>query len=106
MSPQDSEILSTCNTQDIRDAYRAHLDTQLVAVQSHQPTADMLGGKWSGLVWPGPPTSPSVVVHNPDTGLDLDTLRRIGHHSVEVPTGFVCTRLHKLQPSNRLICYV
>ncbi|KAF8498860.1 dehydrogenase E1 and transketolase domain-containing protein 1 [Gautieria morchelliformis] len=84
----ESEILPACDTQNIRDAYRTHLDTQLAAVQSHQPTADMLGGKWSGLVWPGPPTSPSVIVHNPATGLDLDTLRRIGHHSVEVPEGF------------------
>ena len=31
-----------------------------------------------------------MIVHNPDTGLDLDTLRRIGQYSVEVPEGFVC----------------
>ena len=87
---QELDILSPNDAQNFRDAYKFHLDSQLAAVPSHQPTADMLGGKWSGLVWPGTPTSPSMVVHNPDTGLDLDTLRRVGQHSVEVPEGFVC----------------
>lgn len=86
---QESEILSPSDPQNFRNAYKSHLDSQLASVQSYRPTADMLGGKWSGLIWPGPPTVPSEVVHNPDTGVELGTLRRIGQHSVEVPKGFV-----------------
>jgi 2-oxoadipate dehydrogenase E1 component len=92
MNAQEAEVLSLNDPQNLRDAYKSHLDSELAAVQSYKPTADMLGGKWSGLLWPGPPTSttvPSEVVKTPDTGVELDVLRRIGQHSVEVPEGFV-----------------
>ncbi|KAF8575257.1 dehydrogenase E1 and transketolase domain-containing protein 1 [Ramaria rubella] len=84
----DSEIISLTDTQAFREAYRSHLDSQLAAVQSYKPTVDMLGGKWSGLVWPAYPTAASSITDDPDTGLGLDVLRRLGRQSVEIPEGF------------------
>ncbi|KIJ23983.1 hypothetical protein M422DRAFT_195265 [Sphaerobolus stellatus SS14] len=48
----------------------------------------MLGGKWSGMVWPGPPTPESSIIRVPDTGVDTHILKELGQKSVEVPSGF------------------
>lgn len=91
---QESEVLSPGDPQSFRDAYKSYLDSQLADVQSYKPTADMLGGKWSGLIWPESPTTstvPSKLLQHPDTGVELDVLRRLGQYSVELPAGFVST---------------
>ncbi|CAE6428691.1 unnamed protein product [Rhizoctonia solani] len=68
-----------------RAAYKQHLEKELTKADSHQPQADMLGGKWSGMIWPGDSTK---VNHNPTTGVDSRTLVEIGKRSVAVPVGF------------------
>lgn len=37
------------------------------------------------MVWPASPSA----VHNPDTGVEKETLVNVGKASVEVPSGFV-----------------
>lgn len=81
--------MSSSEIQKFREDYRSHLSSQLNAVSSYKPTADMLGGKWTGLVWPGNFSQESSIVRDPDTGVDVQTLKRLGQQSVEVPAGFV-----------------
>jgi len=40
---------------------------------------------WSSITWP----TSSSALPDPDTGVDLDTLRELGKASVKVPEGFV-----------------
>ncbi|CUA77588.1 dehydrogenase E1 and transketolase domain containing 1 [Rhizoctonia solani] len=67
-----------------RAAYKQHLEKELAKVDSYQPQADMLGGKWSGMIWPGD----SNAIHNPKTGVDSKTLVEVGKTSVAAPVGF------------------
>ncbi|CAE6462804.1 unnamed protein product [Rhizoctonia solani] len=68
-----------------RAAYKQHLEKELTKVDGYQPQADMLGGKWSGMTWPGDSTKAN---HNPKTGADSKTLVEVGKTSVAVPVGF------------------
>lgn len=45
----------------------------------------MLKGEWKGLVWPGSPEA----VREPETGVDTETLVKVGKASTCVPGGFV-----------------
>ncbi|EUC53690.1 2-oxoglutarate dehydrogenase, E1 component [Rhizoctonia solani AG-3 Rhs1AP] len=78
-------LLSEENAAASRVAYKQHLEKELTKVDSYQPQADMLGGKWSGMIWPGDSTKAN---HNPKTGVDLKTLVEVGKTSVAVPVGF------------------
>ncbi|CAE6410650.1 unnamed protein product [Rhizoctonia solani] len=78
-------ILSEEQAVTSRTAYKQHLEKELTKVDSYQPQADMLGGKWTGMVWPGDSTKAD---HNPKTGVDSKTLAEIGKTSVAVPVGF------------------
>ncbi|KAG8734031.1 hypothetical protein FRC11_013087 [Ceratobasidium sp. 423] len=68
-----------------RAAYKQHLEKELTKADSYQPQADMLGGKWSGMIWPGDSTKAN---HKPKTGVDSRTLVEVGKASVAVPVGF------------------
>ncbi|KAJ1311752.1 hypothetical protein OPQ81_010222 [Rhizoctonia solani] len=68
-----------------RAAYKQHLEKELTKADGYQPQADMLGGKWSGMVWPGDSANAN---HNPKTGVDVKTLVEVGKTSVAVPVGF------------------
>ncbi|KAF8741388.1 Dehydrogenase E1 and transketolase protein 1, partial [Rhizoctonia solani] len=78
-------LLSEDQAAASRAAYKQHLDKELTKADTYQPQADMLRGKWSGIVWPGDSTK---VDHNPKTGVDSKTLVEIGKTSVAVPVGF------------------
>lgn len=45
----------------------------------------MLEDQWKGIVWP----ASAEANYDPETGVDRDTLTRIGKASVAVPDGFV-----------------
>lgn len=49
------------------------------------PQESMLKEQWSGMVWPADPKAQ----HDPDTGVDSETLQKVGKASVTVPEGFV-----------------
>ncbi|CAE6523813.1 unnamed protein product [Rhizoctonia solani] len=68
-----------------RTAYKQHLEKELTKADGYQPQADMLGGKWSGMIWPGDSTKSN---HKPKTGVDSRTLVEVGKASVAVPVGF------------------
>ncbi|QRW18860.1 pyruvate dehydrogenase E1 component alpha subunit [Rhizoctonia solani] len=78
-------LLSEDQAAASRAAYKQHLDKELTKADTYQPQADMLRGKWSGIVWPGDSTK---VDHNPKTGVDSKKLVEIGKTSVAVPVGF------------------
>ncbi|KAB5594248.1 Dehydrogenase E1 and transketolase domain containing 1 [Ceratobasidium theobromae] len=78
-------ILSEGDAAAGRFAYKQHLEKELAKADNYQPAADMLGGKWSGMVWPG---DSSKALHNPKTGVKAETLVEVGKKSVSVPVGF------------------
>lgn len=73
-----------------RAAYKEHLEKELAKADTFKPEADMLAGKWSGLVWPG---EISKVIQAPKTGVKAQTLVDIGKTSVAAPVGFVSPKL-------------
>lgn len=85
-SIQNEGILSEGDAAAGRFAYKQHLEKELAKADNYQPAADMLGGKWSGMVWPG---DSSKALHNPKTGVKAETLVEVGKKSVSVPVGFV-----------------
>lgn len=71
-----------------RTSYKSFLTSQLEAAESRAPVkadAVMFKGSWGGMVWP----ENSDAVRDPDTGVDRETLVRVGRASVTVPDGFV-----------------
>jgi probable 2-oxoglutarate dehydrogenase E1 component DHKTD1 len=82
------KLENTMNEQEIsaaRNDYKAHLEGELGGVSSYVPKTDILQAQWSGIVWPASEKAES----NPVTGVDTDTLVRIGKVTVAVPDGFV-----------------
>jgi 2-oxoglutarate dehydrogenase complex dehydrogenase (E1) component-like enzyme len=82
---QDEGVLSLEDASRARSAHRTSLDEALLAVDSWRPTASMLEGQWASCVWPASPEAHYV----PETGVNIDTLKQVGHASVETPSGFV-----------------
>jgi probable 2-oxoglutarate dehydrogenase E1 component DHKTD1 len=78
-------VLTNDDAANLRTAYNAHLEDQLSKVGSYVPTASMLREQWCGMVWP----ASGEASRNPDTGVEIDVLRRVGRASVTVPEGFV-----------------
>jgi len=65
------------------DAFQNTLDESFKAAQDYRPNkADWLEGAWTGL------KPPSVQVEQPDTGIALETLQKIGTALGTVPKGF------------------
>lgn len=72
----------------IRASYKSFLTSELEAAGSRapvKPDAVMFKGSWSGMVWPANPDA----LHDPETGVDHETLLRVGRASVTVPDDFV-----------------
>jgi 2-oxoglutarate dehydrogenase complex dehydrogenase (E1) component-like enzyme len=86
---QNEGVLSEEKAAADRSAYKQHLEKELAKADGFQPEADMLSGKWSGLVWPG---DISKVNRSPKTGVNAQTLVEIGKTSVAAPVGFVSPR--------------
>lgn len=82
---QESGILTNDLVTRQHNEYKSHLEAQLAASETYQPKADMLTEQWTGLVWP----ASKEAERDPVTGVDLETLRRIGNASVALPEGFV-----------------
>jgi probable 2-oxoglutarate dehydrogenase E1 component DHKTD1 len=78
--------MSPVEASEIRQKHKSYLESQLAEVDSFRPSADMLGGKWSGIVWP----ASEDAVRDPITGVPSDVLSKVGSASVAVPVGFVC----------------
>ncbi|KAG8855335.1 hypothetical protein FRB96_007133 [Tulasnella sp. 330] len=72
-----------------RSSYKQHLEENLKAVDQYMPTADMLEGKWDGIVWP----TKVEAIHNPETGVEKEKLLKVGQASVETPSDFVGARM-------------
>jgi probable 2-oxoglutarate dehydrogenase E1 component DHKTD1 len=69
----------------IRSSHRSALDTAMTSVDSWQPRALMLDAQWSNCVWPASKESQ----RHPETGVEIETLKKVGHASVNTPAGFV-----------------
>ncbi|MFT4279321.1 MAG: 2-oxoglutarate dehydrogenase E1 component [Rhodopseudomonas sp.] len=72
-----------------RADWRARLDAEFEAASSYRPNkADWLDGKWAGFKFADQEEEPRRGI----TGVDLPTLKDIGHKITKVPEGF---RLHR-----------
>jgi len=54
-------------------------------IDEYKPKSEMLEGKWSDLVWP----NSEAAKHEPDTGVERDTLIKVAKASVTLPDDFV-----------------
>ena len=69
----------------VRNDYKAHLEAELGNVASFVPKVSILQEHWAGITWP----TNDEADHNPATGVDNDTLIRVGKASIAAPDGFV-----------------
>ena len=82
-----------------RTSYKSFLTSELEAAESRAPVkadAVMFKGSWGGMVWP----ANSDAVRDPETGVDRETLVRVGRASVTVPDGFVRVKGGGLLPAD------
>ena len=104
---QDEGVITREEADDVRAKHRAFLDAELEKSSSSSSNAPAsnssdamykpLSGTWKGMVWPtntnsnaqSASDSKHVHVMDPGTGVDIDTLRKVGGASVKVPDGFV-----------------
>ncbi|KAJ3363706.1 hypothetical protein GGF32_003743 [Allomyces javanicus] len=83
-------IVSPTEVEALRDSWYKKLDADLDAVATYSAPATHLQGKWEGYV------SPKEAVTKPETGVPVDTLKKVGLASVAVPESMhVHQRLHK-----------
>ena len=80
-------MLTKDAAESIRANHKEFLASELAAAASHKPgsTLSVLQGQWKGLVWPGS----REAVWDPETGVEQETLKKVGRASVTVPEGFV-----------------
>ncbi|TFK59686.1 dehydrogenase E1 and transketolase domain-containing protein 1 [Pluteus cervinus] len=78
------QALTEKDITDLRSSYKAHLESELAKTPSYEPTQTVLGGRWSSMVWP----TGKDADFNPKTGVEIDTLKKVGEASVQVPGGF------------------
>ncbi|KAJ3513296.1 hypothetical protein NLJ89_g3024 [Agrocybe chaxingu] len=78
-------VLTTEAVVSVRNSYKSYLEAELAKVPSYVPSASMLEKQWSGMVWP----ADAEAEHDPVTGVDKQTLQKVGKASVAVPEGFV-----------------
>ena len=70
-----------------RAAYRTHLEDHLKAVDAFSPSMEKPNPQWAQFVWPG--SNEGLTGKNPETGVQIGTLRDVGMASVQVPPDFV-----------------
>ncbi len=70
---------------NVRNDYKAYLEAELANVASFVPNASILQERWAGITWP----TSDKADHSPATGVDNDTLIRVGKASIAAPDGFV-----------------
>ncbi|CDO71005.1 hypothetical protein BN946_scf184844.g9 [Trametes cinnabarina] len=83
----DENVLTKEAADSFRSGHKEFLSSELAAAASHKPGSalSVMQGQWKGIVWP----ASKRAVWDPDTGVERDTLRRVGRASVTVPEGFV-----------------
>lgn len=85
---QNEGVITRDQATSLRQAHKAYLTDELAEAENYSPSSPhMLQRQWTGLVWPA---SNDAQFH-PETGVDVDTLKRVGKASVTVPEGFVST---------------
>src|SRR3954447_2985465 len=79
-------VVAEADVEAMKAAWRAKLDAEFETAQGYKPNkADWLDGRWSG-VKPADPDGDDA--RRGETGLPIGTLKDLGRHLVEVPTGF------------------
>jgi probable 2-oxoglutarate dehydrogenase E1 component DHKTD1 len=68
-----------------RKEYQGRLEQGLGEVEGYKAASDMLGGKWSSMVWP----LSKEAVHHPKTGVEEELLKEVAVASVTLPDSFV-----------------
>ncbi|KAF8879401.1 dehydrogenase E1 and transketolase domain-containing protein 1 [Infundibulicybe gibba] len=77
-------VLDDKEISGLRTSYKSHLNSELAQVDSYD--------QWNGLVWP----ASKEANHTPETGVDRDTLVKVGKASIAVPPGFeIHSKLHR-----------
>lgn len=80
----NEEVITSEDIASLRSTYKAHLESELAKSESYSPSLSPLEGEWKDMVLPvSADANP-----NPETGVSIDTLKRVGKASVEVPDGF------------------
>ncbi len=82
---QNEQTLTTEDIANVREQHKSNLNDKLDKVPSYVPSASMLQEQWAGMVWP----ISKGAVQSPETGVNKDTLIRVGRASVQVPEDFV-----------------
>jgi 2-oxoglutarate dehydrogenase E1 component len=83
---ESEDVLSAAELEEERAAFRAKLDAEYEAGQSYQPNrADWLDGRWAGLK---PASREGEDERRGKTGVDIETLHRIGERLTTLPEGF------------------
>ncbi|KAI0353832.1 dehydrogenase E1 and transketolase domain-containing protein 1 [Trametes cingulata] len=82
----DENVLTKDAAESVRAQHKEFLASELSAAASHKPgsVVSALQGQWKGLVWP----ASRDAVWDPETGVEVDTLKRVGRASVSTPEGF------------------
>ncbi len=79
----EEQVLTTKDVEDMRDGFRAHLESELAASDSYKPNkADWLDGRWSSIGFA------EDEARRGNTGVDLNLLRDIGLRITKVPGDF------------------
>lgn len=82
---QAEHVLDPSEVEVLKANEKTFLNEQLSAAASYVAPNTTLQEQWSGCVWP----TSSESVYDPETGVEQETLMRVGKASVEVPEGFV-----------------
>jgi len=78
-------VVTADQAKSFRSLYSEKLEGHLSKVEGYKPKSDMLGGKWKDLVWP----VGARAAHDPETGVNEDTLKQMARASVTLPETFV-----------------
>ena len=79
----EENIVSAPEADEMKAAFRSHLDGELAAADSYRPNkADWLDGRWSGL------GLAEDDARRGNTSVDIDDLRDIGRRITTIPTDF------------------
>ena len=73
----------------MRKSFTATLDADMNKIDEYKPKSEMLEGKWSDLVWPNSESAK----HEPDTGVERDTLIEVAKASVTLADDFVSSTM-------------
>jgi 2-oxoglutarate dehydrogenase E1 component len=79
----EEDVLSSEAVEELKSAYRAHLDAELAAADSYRPNkADWLDGRWANMGFAEDEARRGV------TGVPLATLEEVGRHLTTIPQDF------------------